>query len=102
SVTTPGLFVELDASPIEGLVRTDTIDGDRWIFIEEERALKGMRTNQRWRLGDRLLGEDTNISLRRRQIDFAIVRRLESSLPAAADKKPRRRERTRAAAVSRP
>ena len=73
SVTKAGLFVELDAYPIEGLVRADDIPGDRWTFVEKEQALKGMRTRRRHRLGDRLVVEATNVSLRRRQIDFAIA-----------------------------
>jgi ribonuclease R len=76
SVTNAGLFVELDAYPIEGLVRADDIPGDRWSFIEAERALKGMRTRQRYRLGDRMVVEATEVSLRRRRIDFAIVKRV--------------------------
>ena len=77
SVTAAGLFVELDAFPVEGLLRIDDLPGDRWQYLEEERALKGMRTRQRFRLGDRVVVEATNVSLRRRQIDFTLVRRLE-------------------------
>jgi len=76
SVTKVGLFVELDAYPIEGLLRVDNLGADRWSFIEKERALKGLRTRQRWRLGDRLIVEATEVSLRRRHIDFALVRRI--------------------------
>jgi ribonuclease R len=96
SVTTAGLFVELDAYPIEGLVRADAIPGDRWTFIEAERALKGMRTRQRYRLGDRMVVEATNVSLRRRQIDFAIVKRLAppaTGATAAKTKKARAKRR---------
>jgi ribonuclease R len=77
SVVSAGLFVEIDAYPIEGLVRADGIGGDQWYFIAAERALKGMRTRQRYRLGDRVEVEATNVSLRRRQIDFALLRRLD-------------------------
>jgi ribonuclease R len=99
SVTNAGLFVELDASPIEGLVRADDIPGDRWTFIEAERALRGMRTRQRYRLGDRMVVEATNVSLRRRQIDFAVVRRLSppatNGAPARAPKPRAKRRRTK-------
>ncbi len=78
SVTAAGLFVELDAFPIEGLLRIDDLPGDRWHYLEDERALKGMRTRQRFRLGDRVVVEATNVSLRRRQIDFTLLRRLEA------------------------
>ncbi|MBX3026854.1 ribonuclease R [bacterium] len=78
SVIGAGLFVELDAYPVEGLVRADAIPGDRWTFIDSERALKGLRTGQRFRLGDRVEVEATNVSLQRRQVDFALLRRLPS------------------------
>ena len=35
--------MELDAFPIEGLVRVDDLANDRYVFIEVERALKGVR-----------------------------------------------------------
>jgi ribonuclease R len=76
SVIGAGLFVELDAYPVEGLVRADSIPGDHWTFIETERALKGVRTRQRFRLGDRVEVEAINVSLQRRQVDFALLRRL--------------------------
>jgi ribonuclease R len=76
SVIGAGMFVAIDAYPIEGLVRADAIPGDRWMFIETERALKGIRTRQRFRLGDRVEVEATNVSLQRRQVDFALLRRL--------------------------
>src|SRR5262249_38629957 len=73
SVTSFGMFVELDAYPVEGLVRIDALTDDRYVFIEEERALRGLRSGRRWRLGDRVLVEATDVSLRRRQIDFALL-----------------------------
>ncbi len=94
SVIGAGMFVELDAYPIEGLVRADDIPGDRYYFIEPERALKGMRTRQRFRLGDRVVVEATNVSLQRRQIDFALVRRL--TAPATERDQAPRKPRTRA------
>jgi ribonuclease R len=91
SVIGAGMFVELDSYPIEGLVRADAIPGDRYYFVEPERALKGMRTNQRFRLGDRVEVEATNVSLQRRQIDFALVRRL---TPPAVKEKKKKKEKT--------
>ncbi len=85
-----GFFVELDAYPIEGLVRADTLSDDRYSFIEAERALKGMRTGKRFRLGDRVLVEATNVSLRGRKIDFAVLERL---VPAVAEEVPSRDKR---------
>jgi ribonuclease R len=71
-----GFFVELDAYPIEGLVRLESIAGERYELFERERAIRAVRSGQRYRLGDRVLVEATNVSLRRREIDFALLERL--------------------------
>jgi ribonuclease R len=93
SITSFGFFVELDAYPIEGLVRLETLSDDRYVYIEEERALRGLRRGQRFRLGDRVCIEATNVSLRRRQIDFALLERLapaqEEAVPAVQKRKPK-------------
>jgi len=78
SVLPFGFFVELDAHPIEGLVRADAMTDERYSFVAREHALRGLRTGKRFRLGDRVLVEATNVSLRRREIDFAVVDRLGS------------------------
>jgi len=90
SVVTAGLFVELDAYPIEGLVRADRIGGEHWAFIAEERALKGLRSGQRYRLGDRVLVEANNVSLQRRQIDFTLLRRIGEEVRAPRKRKGRK------------
>jgi len=99
SVLSFGFFVELDAYPIEGLVRADSLKDDRYYFIEEEHALKGVRTRQRFRLGDRVLVEATDVSLRRREIDFTVLQRLDASskesTPPHRRKGAKRRERAR-------
>jgi hypothetical protein len=57
-----GAFVELDAYPIEGLVRAEQRPGDRRPF----------------RIGERVLVEATEVSLQRRQIDLRLLERLGS------------------------
>ncbi len=79
SVLKFGMFVELDAYPVEGLVRIDDLEDDRYVFLDREQALKGLRSRRRYRLGDRLLVEATNVSLQRRQIDLAVIERLPST-----------------------
>ena len=90
TVINVGFFVELDAYPIEGLVRSDSLADDRYYFIEEEHALKGMRTQQRFRLGDRVVVQAVEVSLRRRQIDLALVKRLPTE--ATDSGAPKRRQ----------
>ncbi|MBI4515936.1 MAG: ribonuclease R [Deltaproteobacteria bacterium] len=76
SIVSFGFFVELDAYPVEGLVRLDALTDDRYVFIEPEMSLKGMRKGQRFRLGDRVRVEVVNVSLQRREIDLALLERL--------------------------
>ncbi|MBI3782704.1 MAG: S1 RNA-binding domain-containing protein, partial [Deltaproteobacteria bacterium] len=95
TVTNFGFFVELDAYPIEGLVRADNLIDDRYYFIEEERALKGMRTNRRFRIGDRVRVEATKVDLRRRQIDFALLERLNEGSEAEDQQRRIGKERKR-------
>jgi ribonuclease R len=95
SVTNFGFFVELDAYPIEGLVRLDDLGDDRYSFIEAERALKGLRKGQRFRLGDRVRVEATDINLRRRQINFALLERLGSVTKSTSQRPPKRTKHTR-------
>jgi ribonuclease R len=73
SVVRSGAFVELDAYPIEGLVRQD----------------EGARVRRPFRLGERLVVEATAASLERRQVDFRLVER--------AQPERRRQRRTRSA-----
>lgn len=97
SVLPFGFFVELDAYPIEGLVRADAMTDERYIFIERERALKGLRTGNRFRLGDRVLVQATNVSLRRREIDFVVIQHI-GAVPAHATRRDvRRAKKTRRA-----
>lgn len=93
SVTKFGLFLELDAYPVEGLLRREALPGDRYSLIEGEHVLKGARSRQRLRLGDRLMVEATNVSLRRREIEFAMLERIPDEgqgARRAPGKKPRR------------
>jgi ribonuclease R len=94
SVLSFGFFVELDAYPIEGLVRADALSDDRYYFIEDEHALKGMRSGKRFRLGDRVLVEATNVSVQRREIDLDVLQRL-GSTAGTVRRNPTRRKRRR-------
>lgn len=81
SVVSFGFFVELDAYPIEGLVRADDLPADDYRFLEREQTLRGTHTRRRFRLGDRVLVEAVNVSVRRRQIDLALRRYLTPETP---------------------
>jgi ribonuclease R len=91
SVTAAGLFVELDDAPIEGLVRAERLDDGPWVFIESERALKGLRSRQRFRLGDRVEVEAIDVSLLRGRVEFTVLRRLGGGAERKAVDRKRRR-----------
>ncbi len=76
SVTNFGCFVELDAYPIEGLLKPESFPDDRYYYDEEQQAWIGARRRQYFTIGDRVRVECTNVSLRRREIDFALLERL--------------------------
>lgn len=98
SVLKFGFFVELDAYPVEGLVRVETLADDQYRFVETQRALVGVRKRQRYRLGDRVLVEATDVSLERRQIDFRLLERITARTSAAPAPSGTPRPSTRRAA----
>jgi ribonuclease R len=63
-----GVFVELEAYPIEGLLR---LDGNR--RAESAPHLRRRGGRRRLQLGERVRAEATNASLRHRRIDFALA-----------------------------
>ncbi len=76
SVTNFGCFVELDAYDRGSALKPDSLTDDRYFYLEDELAWVGARKRQYFTIGDRLRVECTNVSLRRREIDFALLERL--------------------------
>lgn len=50
-VTEFGVFVELDAMPVEGMIRVEDLGGDRFALDERRHALVGQRGGAVWALG---------------------------------------------------
>jgi len=67
-----GLFVELENLFVEGLVHITWLP-DYFIFSPERFCLVGQHTGQTYRLGDRVRVRVDNVSLARKQIDFALL-----------------------------
>ncbi|MDG2306234.1 MAG: ribonuclease R [Candidatus Binatia bacterium] len=72
-----GFFAELDAYPVEGLVRIEDLDGE-WRFDEKAQVLYGVRSGRRIQLGDRVVVEASDVSLARRQVTLQVIEMLES------------------------
>ena len=68
-----GVFVELDAIFVQGMVPIATVGGDYWQFREKEHRLRGESTNRELRLGDHVLVEVKSIDEDRHQIEFRML-----------------------------
>ncbi|MGC8506918.1 MAG: ribonuclease R [Thiomonas sp.] len=74
AVTGFGLFVQLDALFVEGLVHVSEIGADYFRYDEARGELRGERTGIRYALGGRLLVQVSRVDLDGRKIDFRLVR----------------------------
>jgi ribonuclease R len=72
SVTSFGLFVELDDIYVEGLVHVTSLDHDYYHFDPAHHRLIGERTNKMYRLGDRIHITVASVNLDDRKIDFLL------------------------------
>ena len=68
-----GVFVELDAIFVQGLVPVATIGGDFWRFAEREHRLRGNSSSRELRLGDHVIVEVHAIDEDRRQSEFRLL-----------------------------
>ncbi len=76
SVTSIGLFVQLDEHLAEGLLSMDALTDDYYEHNYETDTLVGRRTNNVWALGDRVRVGIEHVEVRRRRVHFALVGRL--------------------------
>ena len=73
-----GLFVELIAHFVEGLVHVSSMGDDYYRFVEQQHTLRGENTRKVYKLGDRVLVQVVRVDMERRQVDLALVEILES------------------------
>jgi ribonuclease R len=73
-VTTFGLFVQLDALYVEGLVHITELGGEYFKFDEVRQELRGERTGIRYATGARVQVQVSRVDLDGRKIDFRLVR----------------------------
>ena len=72
-VTTFGIFVQLDALYIEGLVHVTELGADYFQYDEARHELRGERTGMRYQLTDRVTVQVSRVDLDARKIDLALV-----------------------------
>jgi ribonuclease R len=83
-VTSFGIFVQLDALFIEGLVHVTELGSDYFQYDEIKNELRGERTGIRYRLSDRVRVQVSRVDLDARKIDFRLVRDAPIKAPQAA------------------
>ena len=71
SITQFGIFVELE-NTVEGLIRFENLDDDYYIYDEEKKRLIGERTNNIYKIGDKVKIKVIKASKILRQIDFEL------------------------------
>ena len=72
-----GLFVQLVEHFVEGLVHVSTLVDDFYRYVESAHVLRGERTGNVFRLGDRVRVQVLRVDTERRQIDLGVVDVLE-------------------------
>jgi ribonuclease R len=72
-VTTFGIFVQLDALFIEGLVHVTELGADYFQYDEVRHELRGERTGIRYQLTDRVTVQVSRVDLDARKIDLRLV-----------------------------
>ncbi len=72
-VTTFGIFVQLDALYIEGLVHVTELGSDYFQYDEARHELRGERTGIRYQLTDRVTVQVSRVDLDARKIDLRLV-----------------------------
>jgi predicted RNA-binding protein with RPS1 domain len=97
SVTSFGLFVQLDGLYVEGLIHITELGGEYFRFDEARQELRGERSGMRYGVGARVRVQVSRVDLDGRKIDFRLVHEGEGAglLPAR-----HRREKAQAERVA--
>ncbi|ACB35120.1 ribonuclease R [Leptothrix cholodnii SP-6] len=89
SVTSFGLFVQLDELYVEGLVHITELGGEYFRYDEARQEMRGERTGVRYVVGGRIRVQVSRVDLDGRKIDFRMVR--EGAAPQPTARAPRER-----------
>ncbi len=84
TATSFGLFVQLDAMYVEGLVHITELGGEYYRFDEARQELRGEKTGMRYGAGTRLKVQVSRVDLDARKIDFRLVRDGDANRPGSA------------------
>ncbi len=97
TVTSFGLFVELNDIYVEGLVHVTSLKSDYYHFDAARHMMKGENSGKTYRLGDPIEVVVARVDLDERKIDFVLPEALDESneRPARKSRKPRKKTTSR-------
>ena len=72
-VTEWGIYIEIIENKCEGMVRTQDMRDDHYIFDKDEYAVVGQKTNKVYQLGDEVYVKVKNADLVRKHLDFTML-----------------------------
>ncbi|MCG8429194.1 MAG: ribonuclease R [Chromatiales bacterium] len=98
SVTSFGIFVELDEIYVDGLVHITSLDKDYYHFDPVGHRLTGERSGEVYRLGDRVRITVAAVNLDERKLDFVLVEKRDSKGAGPAAKRRARKRKAKAVA----
>jgi len=90
SVTSFGLFVQLEDLLMDGLVHVTALKRDYYQFDPVRHRLVGESTNRSYQLGDRLLVEIARVDMEDRKVDFDLIGSLDENKDRNKGRKTRK------------
>ena len=100
-VTSFGVFVALDDAYVEGLLHVTELGNDYFHYDKAHHAMVGERTNEKYRLGDRVTIKVARVDLETTKIDFSLVKKSGSlTLATGEDANGRKSARSNQAKVN--
>ncbi|MBL0047170.1 MAG: ribonuclease R [Bacteroidetes bacterium] len=72
-----GLYVEIVENHCEGMVRMKDLEGDFFVYDEENYCYWGKRTKIKYQLGDKVMVKIKRADLVKKQLDFEMVKKTE-------------------------
>jgi ribonuclease R len=74
-----GFFAQAEEWPVEGMVHISTLSEDYYFHEEATHSLIARRGKKRYRLGDKVRVTVVRVDVQRRQLDFRVVRPVETN-----------------------
>lgn len=102
AVTSFGVFVEIEAPFVEGLIRLDSLTDDVYVFDDVHLRLTGRRTGRQLALGDEVTVALRDVSVLRRRIELELVATAKARVASAQELAAVRKRTARPTSSERP